>query len=74
MTTVTEQKEIEDFFVNKLNINYEKFKQENPHLSPCFYFLLLATRIESVNVFLNKNSIQPVRSSTRKRKQYHSCY
>lgn len=54
---VTKQKDIENFFVNEININYEKFKQKNHNLSPYFYFLILAIRIDSVNVYLTKKSI-----------------
>jgi len=53
MITSNEQKNIENFFNNQININYKKFKKENSHLVPNFYFLLLAMRIDMAKTLLN---------------------
>ena len=71
MLTIEFQKEVENFFSDKLNINYKKFQKENPHLPPEFYFLLLAIRIEKLKTQLDtpKNSTHSIRTSSRKRKR-----
>lgn len=74
MTNRENLEDIEMFLIDKININYEKFKEENSHLAPNFYFLLLATRVDKVKSLLNtpKNSTRTTRYSTRtkKRKRY----
>lgn len=76
MANIENLEDIENFLVDKININYEKFKQENSHLAPNFYFLLLAIRVDKVKSLLNtpKNSTKTTIYSTitkkRKRKEY----
>lgn len=71
MTTLEFKKEVENFFSDKININYKKFKKENPHLPPEFYFLLLAIRIDKIKSILDtpKKSTHSIRTSPRKRKR-----
>jgi hypothetical protein len=48
MTTLSlENKNIHKFINKQINLNYEKFKEENP-ITPQFYFLLVAVKIEQV--------------------------
>jgi len=69
MITSNDQRNIENFFNNQININYKKFKEENSHLKPNFYFLLLATRIDNVKTLLDtpQNSTKSIRTSKRKK-------
>lgn len=71
MANIENLKNIENFLVNKININYEKFKEENPHLSPNFYFLILAIRVDKVKTLLDtsNHSTHSIRTSSRKRKR-----
>jgi len=68
MANIEHLEDIEKFFIDQININYEKFKEENSHLSPNFYFLLLAIRVDKVKSSLNtqKNLTRTTRYSTRK--------
>lgn len=76
MANIEHIKDIEKFFIDKININYEKFKEENSHLSPNFYFLLLAIRVDKVKSSLNtqKNLTRTTRYSTRTKKRKRNEY
>ena len=76
MTNIENLEDIEKFLIDKLNINYEKFKEENSHLAPNFYFLLLAIRVDKVKSSLNtqKNLTKTTRYSTRTKKRKRNEY
>lgn len=71
MANIENLNDIKNFFIDKININYKKFKKENSQLSPNFYFLLLAIRVDKVKTLLDtpKQSTHSIRTSSRKRKR-----
>lgn len=73
MANIENIKDIENFFIDKININYKKFKKENSQFSPNFYFLLLAIRVDKVKTLLHttNHSTYSIRTSSRKEKEYY---